>query len=136
MNKKYYPHYYFYGKIVYDLRKNDPKLFEPWWAFVLCDPGIVRFYSWLLLKHGVPLERTAAWGTHISWAKGEEPTNKHLWGRKLPRIKFYYSNIIRYDNGRHAWLDVWCPKLHEMREELGLPNRKYWNFHITLGRLK
>jgi len=135
MNQNYFKHYS-YGKIVYDLRKNDPKLFEPWWAFVLCDPGIVDFYSWLCKSWGKPLDRSTAWGSHISWAKGQKPQNENLWGQKYPKIKFYYSNIIRTDNNQHAWLDVWCPELHEIRQELGLPKKLNWNFHITLGRLR
>ena len=128
----YYPHIS-YGVLAYDLRKHDPKMFEPWWGFHMVDKGIIDFYSWLSLRDGKPLDRSMAWGPHISFIKGEEPINKELWGKRR-RIKFQYSNIIRYDNGLHAWLDVWCPELHALRAEMGLPQKKHYNFHITLGR--
>jgi hypothetical protein len=130
----YYPHIS-YGTIVYDLRKNDPKLFEPWWGFIMVDQGIVDFYSWLSYKWGKPLDRSTAWGAHVSWVKGEEPKNKSIWGKRK-QIRFRYSNTIRYDNQLHAWLDVWCPQLHALRAELGLPQKRHWNFHITLGRIR
>jgi hypothetical protein len=134
-SETYFP-YYSYGRIVYDPRKNDPKLYEPWWSLVICEAhGIIDFYSWLCHKWGKPIDKGNAWGPHISWVKGEEPENKNLWGFKHDRIKFYYSNIVRTDNNCHAWLDVWCPQLHVFRDALGLPHKKF-NFHLTLGRLK
>jgi hypothetical protein len=133
-NEEYFPHYS-YGRILYDPRKSDPKLYEPWWSLVMCDRGIIDFYSWLCLKWGMPIDKATAWGPHISWIKGEEPINKHLWGFKHEKIKFYYSNIVRCDNKMHAWLDVWCPQLWVFRKELGLPEKAF-NFHLTLGRLR
>ena len=130
----YYPHYSS-GILAFDLHKHNSKVFEPWWGFVLCDPGIIDFYSWLSHKWGKPLMRSTLWGPHISWVKGEEPADKSLWGKRR-KINFRYSNTIRYDNQLHAWLDVWCPELHELRAEMGLAKKKHYNFHITLGRLK
>lgn len=134
MNPEYFPHLS-EGLIVYDLCKDNPKLFAPWWAFVVCDQGIIDFYSWLSLKWGKPLAPSKAYGPHISWCKGEEPLNKDFWGKE-EKVEFHYSNIIRYDNNCHAWIDVWCPYLHELRKKLGLPPKANMSFHITLGRMK
>lgn len=134
MDTRYYVHESV-GRVLFDPRKNDPKLFEDWWALVICDWGIIDFYAWLLKKWGRPVDTATPWGPHISWIKGEEPTNKAVWGRKYPPMKFHYTNIVRCDNQQHAWVDVWCPKLHEIRAELGLKPRKKLNFHLTIGRL-
>lgn len=108
---------------------------EPWWAILRTDQGIIDFYSWLLLKHGIEIEKGSRWGAHISFVKGEEPKNKELWFKKT-NLQFLYSNQIRYDNGRHAWLDVYCPDLAQMRIDLGLDQQPKMSFHLTLGRLK
>ena len=66
----------------------------------------------------------------------EEPLNKSLWGKyETLAIEFHYSNSLRYDNGRHVWLDVSCPKFTEMRAELGLMSLRLMSLHLTIGRL-
>lgn len=75
------------------------------------------------------------WGPHISVVKGDEPNNKILWNElEGMEVGFYYSNIIRMDNDKHAWLDVFSPELGQLRCQLGLSDRK--NYHITIGRVK
>lgn len=133
MNRNYFVHKS-QGIIKYDLRKNDPKMFKPFWAFVVCDQGIIDYYSWLSKRWGKSLTPTTAWGPHISWCKGEEPLNKDLWGKE-ELVEFHYSNIVRWDNLCHAWIDVHCPYLHEVRYKLGLEEKERKNFHITLGRI-
>ncbi|HJZ57286.1 MAG TPA: hypothetical protein VKE74_20115 [Gemmataceae bacterium] len=108
--------------------------FEPWWALLACDPGIVDYYSWLLLRHGIALHRGSHWGPHVCFIRGQEPPDKAAWGRASGAIPFRYSNRVRWDNGRHAWLDVWSPELAAVRESLGFPAGKT-TFHLTLGRL-
>lgn len=132
MDTSYYRHTST-GTVWYDPGKGE-RFFEPWWALLRCDEGIIDFYSWLLLKHGVEIERGSRWGSHISFVKGEPGINWQYCDGK--QLKFHYSNIIRRDNGRHAWLDCWCPELHEIRSELGLAKKSNMNFHLTLGRLR
>jgi len=90
----------------------------------------------LLLKHGIPIHKGSWSGPHISFIKGIKPEFKHLWGKHEGRqVEFRYTNNIRWDNGKHAWLDVWCDELHEVRMESGLPSSFKNTFHFTLGRL-
>src|SRR5688500_9999650 len=100
----YFPHKS-HGYVKFDPRKGY-KEFDPWWAILACDKGIVDLYCWFSKKYGRPLMPNKLWGPHISFIKGEHsptPEYARLWGRNFGRIEFNYSNIIRYDNGLHAW---------------------------------
>ena len=111
------------------------KYFDPHWAILLCDEGIVDFYAWLLRRQGVFLLKGSVYGAHVSFIKGEPPGCPELWGVDPGPVEFHYATVVRRDNGRHAWLDVWCPALHELRARLGLSPRVKESFHLTLGRL-
>ena len=122
------------GKINYDPKKG--KSFDFWWAILECDNDILKYYKWLLFKEGIAIQKGSLWGAHITWIRGEEPPNKSFWGKyEGLEIEFRYSNFLRYDNGRHVWLDVYCPKFKEMREELGLQPLRPMSLHLTIGRL-
>lgn len=121
------------GKLVFDHLKGHRK-FEPWWALVIVDQGIIDYYSWMFLKWGIPLQKGSLWGPHISVIKGQEPINKELWGVDNNKIvDFHYSNVIRYDNDQHAWLDVYSEEIDALRVKLGYQSKM--TFHLTLGRL-
>lgn len=121
------------GVPVFDPQRGT-KHHAPWWLILQCDSGIIDFYRWLMLKHGVPTLPNALWGAHVSVVKGEEPTNKSAWGGLSNKVRFRYSNDIRYTNDCHAWVNVWSPDLNEIRLALGLKPKEW--FHMTLGRLK
>ena len=121
------------GKLVFDYLKHT-KHFEPWWAMVLCDREIQRYYAWHLLKWGVKVNIASPWGAHISVIKGEAPPDKKKW--KLYHgtvLEFEYDPDIKWDNGEHAWANVYCQQLVDLRVELGLIYRP--RFHLTIGRL-
>lgn len=121
------------GKLVFDPGQGT-KHFEPWWAIVSCDEGIGAFYRWLCKRHGIPLNKNALWGPHISFIKGEQPLIQNKWG-SIIEVNFFYSNHIRIDNGRHAWLDVWSDDLIQLRDDFGLPPKVKMSYHMTLGNL-
>lgn len=109
--------------------------FEPWWAFLICDGGIIDYYSWLLLRYGIALHKGSNWGPHICFVRGQEPPDKTAWGVDPGPVRFRYSPVIRWDNGRHAWLNVWSPELAAIRASLGFHTPEKVTFHFTLGRL-
>jgi hypothetical protein len=109
--------------------------FEPWWALMLCDESIIDYYAWLLLRRGIDLERGSRWGAHVCFVRGEEPADPSHWGANPGQVTFWYANEVRWDNGRHVWLDVWCPTLADIRDRLGLRVKQKTLFHLTLGRL-
>lgn len=123
------------GRLVFD--PPPPNKTGPYWAILACDKGIVDFYSWLLRRNGIEIEKGSTWGPHISVVKGEEPPNKVFWGSHIAReLSFRYTNVVRWDNGYHAWLDCWSEELNDVRRALGLPDKPDMSFHLTLGRLK
>ena len=112
------------------------KHFDPWWALLTCDDEVSKYYAWQLKRHGVEVfpNDKGLWGTHVSVLKGDEPLTPTSWGQyEGYEIEFHYNHIIRYDNGKHAWTDVYSEDLSAIREELGFPP-KYW-YHLTVGRL-
>lgn len=73
-------------------------------------------------------------GTHVSLLKGDSPPNPEYWGKYEGfEVEFHFNHLIRYDNGKHAWTDVYSEDLSAIREELGFPP-KFW-YHLTVGRL-
>lgn len=131
------------GKLVYDYGFGT-KLFEPWWALVFTDQGIIDYYAWLCKKYGMPVQKGSAYGAHISFIRGEVPVNKDAWGIGAGTIDFWYAHTVRWDNNRHAWLDVWSDQLVELRQAMGLPVKPHrllngeWvasGYHLTIGRL-
>lgn len=122
------------GRLHFDPLVNT-KHFDPWWALLICDEGIVSFYAWLLKRYGVPTEQNKLWGPHISVIKSQEPQDKTNWGKgEGSDVEFWYTTKIRWDNEKHAWLDVFSPQMSRIREELGLAPKCY--YHLTIGRLK
>lgn len=115
------------------------KHFEKNWELLLTDQSILDYYAWLLLKQGIPVDGTKSlWGPHISVLKGEF-VEEYIWyslKSKLNGIEvdFYYNHVIRFDNGRHAWVDVYSEDLGKIRQMFGF-EYKPW-YHMTIGRLK
>ncbi|AWM36798.1 hypothetical protein GobsT_53430 [Gemmata obscuriglobus] len=122
------------GHVLYDPGLGT-RAFDPWWLILLCDRGIVDYYAWLLLRYGIALHKGSTFGPHVSVVKGIEPPVRESWGYDPGPVTFHYSNVVRWDNGRHAWLDVWSPELAELRARLGFDGAPKMSFHLTLGRL-
>lgn len=132
-NAAYYTHATT-GQLCWDPTPPGSSGYVPWWALLRCDPGIIGFYGWLCKKHGIPLIKPRD-GAHISVVKGEEPQHRQLWGCPRPTVALWYAAHVRYDNGRHAWLDVWSDDLNALRADLGLPPKINMSYHMTLGQL-
>jgi hypothetical protein len=123
------------GTVCFDPGRGTPA-FEPWWALLECDPGVVEYHAWHLARRGVPVDTASRWGPHICFVRGEVPARPEEWGKATGwRVEFRYAHTPRWDNGRHAWLDVWCPELLDLRSSLGLPAKRKTTFHLTIGRL-
>jgi hypothetical protein len=133
MNASDYP-YTSAGTLLFDPGKGT-RHFEPWWAMLVCDEGIAAYYAWHLLRHGIDLERGSRWGAHVCFVRGEAPPRPAAWGQASGEVTFHYSNVVHWTNGRHAWVNVWCPALNALRADLGLPVKPHARYHLTLGRL-
>jgi len=122
------------GTIQFDPLKGT-KHFDPWWALLVCDKGIADYYAWFLKRYGIEVNTASPWGTHISIIKGDCPPDLADWGKhEGEEMRFEFKNFVRYDNGKHAWLDVYSQDLSDFRQDLGLSEKKW--FHLTVGRLR
>ena len=123
------------GKLRYSPSPLGGRELNKWWLVVDCDKQIGRYYRALYdLEHNHcrKLQR-AAWEEHISVVRNEEPPSKKLWGKHEGRvIEFEYEPPVKND-GLFFWLDVICPELFDIREELGLPRDPEFGFHLTIG---
>lgn len=107
------------------------------------DQGIVDFYRAMLPKW-IRTNRQM-YPAHISVVRKEVPPNMQFWGKYAgEQIEFQYSNII-HNGTMYYWLNAWCKRLEEIRQELGLPVDSPYTrppadfaktFHITIGNIK
>lgn len=108
---------------------------EPWWCLLECDKQVAEYYAWLIKRYGLPVNTSSPWGTHISIIKGETVPNPSQWGKlEGAEIEFHYNHWVRFDNGQHAWVDVYSEDLAAVRESVGLPFKPW--YHLTVGRLE
>jgi hypothetical protein len=116
------------------------KHFEPNWCLLKLDDDFYKYYSWFMNKDGEPIQKpNSLWGFHASVIKGEQPTkNIDKWGKDNGKtIEFHYGNFISWTNGRHAWMNLYCEELSDLRNFYGLyTNGNKLKYHMTLGRLK
>ena len=111
------------------------KQFDPNWAILICDDELSRYYSWFLKRYGIETfsNDKGLWKTHVSVMKGDAIQNPVNWAKYDGyEVEFHYNHIVRFDNGKHAWLDVYSEDLAALREELGF-DFKPW-YHLTVGR--
>jgi hypothetical protein len=124
------------GTVLYDPGLGT-RHFDPWYALLSCDDGIVDYLTWHVRRAGIDLDKGSRWGAHVTFVRGEQPANPGAWGCGAgEEIAFHHAHVIRWTNGRHAWVDVWCPRLTELRAALGLVAKANAKYHLTLGRLR
>lgn len=106
-----------------------------WWLVVDCDEEIGRYYRHLYKKyhHGCLTLQRPSWKEHITVIRDEEPAVKNLWlAYDKKEINFSYRSRVD-SNDEYYWLDVFCPELLDIREELGLPRQPLYPLHLTIG---
>lgn len=139
------------GTLVYDPKRGSMKRRTKWWCVLNVDREITRYYRWLISRRFWGLTAMKedwlcqpSWDAHISVVRGETPGQEFrgLWGKYSgEKVEFWYSpNLVfannrerRYaDDGDFWMLDVHCPRITEIREELGL--KTFFHYHLTVGR--
>jgi len=119
------------------MRANFKARKEVSWACKLTAPdSIIQYYqAWVRRELRVNLN-TPIWQAHVTVCKYERPKNESVWRKYQGEvIPFEYDPEIR-SSDIYFWLVVKCPRLEEIRVELGLPPRPRCPFHITIGNLK
>lgn len=124
------------GKLVYDptIANKTKTRADPYWLILECDGEICRYYRHMAQKAIYIDMLRPAWGAHISIIRGEVPAKPDLWRKYAGKIiSFNYGETVR-SNHIHFWLDVDCPVLLDIRDELGLPrNPVFGQLHLTIG---
>ncbi len=143
------------GRLVYDPVRPGMKNRTKYWAMVLVDREITRYFRWWVDRELLNITgvegfglNLPSWDAHCSIIRGENDVRgvpprelNELWGKyRNEVVDFEYSLNVRqsgdttsWDRPNHYWfVDVRCPRGTEIRKELGLP--RDWNFHITIGR--
>jgi len=115
---------------------------QHWWVILDCDPELGHYYRHLyhLSHHRCRKLAKPFWGSHITILRNEEPEEdyKHLWdlhAGELVEFKYYGGVQDNFSEERFRsfyWVNVICPRLDEVRNELALspPLRGY---HLAIG---
>lgn len=106
------------------------------------DPGIVKLARALVPK-SVRLQRTR-YEPHITVVRNEVVPKPGKWTLNEGIITTFEYEPYVHDDGTYYWLRVFCPRLSDIRTELGLPPSSEWSrgpdgfesFHITIGNVK
>ena len=109
-----------------------------WWMVLDCDPKIGEYYRKLfkMLRYGVETIQNPTWGAHISVVADEKPLVMEKWRfYSGMAVEFEYSHISE-TNGYYVWQPVFCNRLLDMREELGLKRNPRFPLHLTIGNSK
>lgn len=122
------------GKLRYS-----PKLLgsvsENWWIIVDCDPQIGGYYRNLfhLNEYKTKKLNRPSWEAHITVVRNEEPPHKEFWKKYAGELIEFEYNPEPRTNGEYWWFDVECPRLFDIRTELGLKRDPEYSFHLSIG---
>jgi hypothetical protein len=137
------------GVIKYNPPRPGMKHRTDWWAVLDVNKELTRYYRWWLeFEQHIHLQ-PPSWDCHISIVRGEKPQPEFIDGWKKyqgERLEFTYTHGVirvgrslrtdaRAENatgGEYYFIDVVCPRLDEIRKELGL--KTGFNHHLTIGR--
>lgn len=110
--------------------------FPNWWLILKVDEDVCRFYRKLIWYNNKTIRlNPSAHGSHITVIAGkyEQPTNKEVWDKySNESIEFEYDNDIKTGD-HYYWISVKCPRIEEIRLELGLKPTIHWPWHLTVG---
>lgn len=126
------------GTLRYSPKMLGNRVSENWWLIVDLDPELVKYYRHLYHINTYRCHKLIrpAWEAHISVVRNEEPVHKQFWEAHAGEKVEVEIHSELHTNGEYFWLDVACPRLYNIREELGLPREPYYPFHLSIGHNK
>jgi hypothetical protein len=125
------------GTIRYSPKLVGSKTESKWWMIVDCDPTgeMGRYYRHLyhVSTHRCRRIQAPSWALHITVVRDEKPSRPWLWGLYSGRkVEVEYEPLVR-SGETYYWLDVTCPVLLDVREELGLERHPLYPLHLSIG---
>lgn len=130
------------GVIVYDPNRQSMKRRINNWCVIEVDREITRYFRWWVRKELWLDLSQPSWDAHCSCVRGETIplAYQNLWKKYDREIAvFHYDNNVRFsgdttfDRPSNFWfVDVYCPKIDQIRSELGL--KVFGKYHLTIGR--
>lgn len=134
------------GSIIYNPYRGEMKRRTKGWCIITVDKEITRYYRWWLqYQYHIHLQ-PPSWDAHISVVRAEpiQDEFQQYWKKyDKRRVEFSYEHgyIHKFRSGRndennvpgdYYVINVKCPIIDEMRNELGL--KVFNNYHLTIGR--
>ena len=135
------------GTIIYDPHRGEMRRRTKNWCIVDVDKSITEYYRWWLKFEKHIHLQLPSWNAHISVVRGERIADdklRVLWKKHHKRrVTFTYKHVGDFystrsklsdgqDDGTYYCIDVNCPELDNIRDELGL--RTGFKYHLTFGR--
>ena len=120
---------------------NGTLLYYPsWWLIVKVNEDVCRYYRNLIHFHNRRLRLNPSRdGAHITVIAGkyEKPdiSHEYLWNKYQGQIIDFKYNTNIQTNDSYFWLVVECPRIEEIRKELGLPPKILYPWHLTIGNI-
>lgn len=109
------------------------RYYDTGWLIVHCCDELARYYRRSLRKKCLS---SVAAGSHITVINGYfEQAQQHPAWRKHDGLEIefnYCGEVLNQDN--YYWITTVCPQLHQIREELGLPQQLKWPLHLTVAK--
>ena len=112
---------------------------------VAVDQELVDYYR-STIPRSMPVQKPR-WPAHITVVRHEKETPVHTehWGKYDGQMVLFNYDPFVHINQTYYWLNVWCDRLAQIREELGLPPKSRWTkppsgghqcFHMTIANKK
>tara|TARA_R110000772_G_scaffold249530_2_gene363888 strand:+ start:52551 stop:52946 length:396 start_codon:yes stop_codon:yes gene_type:complete len=105
------------------------------WAILKCSNSITKYYKWWVDRLEWKKSSTTLHGAHITIVNGnfQKLSRSSLWKKyNRKKIDFTYSSRIMKNSEGYYWLNIKCPFLEKIREELGVSSTPKWPYHLTI----
>jgi len=113
--------------------------YPTWWLIVRVPGDVCKYYRKLVFYNRFLRLNPSKCESHITIVAGkyERPDEAYasLWGKyEGERIEFKYSPEID-TNDEYFWAKVECKRIEDIREEMGLPPKILYPWHLTIGNI-
>lgn len=110
------------------------------WLIIKVEEDVCRYYRNLIYSYSRVLRlNPSKYGAHITVIAGKyeliDEEHRKFWNKYQDElVNFKYNPNIQNDS-EYFWMEVKCPRIEEIREELGLPRKIIHPWHLTVGNI-